>query len=156
MGFPTTFASLRTIVASVSYHKFRAAVAGCERLSFLVSYAWRAYRCIVVAGPLQLFGRILKRGSFRDRSNIGSSRSRAEESGTVRASGYRNRERLIVTFATATISESVQLPELLADYTVRRDRNSRLVPTARLVDESSSTGLRHRNCWVCHPGRGLQ
>jgi hypothetical protein len=71
-----------------SYGECRAAVAGCERLFFLVGYAWRAYRCIVVAGPHQLFGRILKRGSFLGRSNIGSSRSSAEGSGTVRASGY--------------------------------------------------------------------
>jgi hypothetical protein len=35
----------------------------------------------------------------------------------------RNRERLTVTFATATISEFVQLPELLADYIERRGLN---------------------------------
>jgi hypothetical protein len=36
LAFAAKFANLRAIVASVSYRKFRAAVAGCERLSFLV------------------------------------------------------------------------------------------------------------------------
>jgi hypothetical protein len=53
------------------------------------------------------------------------------------------------------ILEFVQLLELLADYIEHRDLNSRLTPTARLGDESSSMELRHRNCWVCRPGLGL-
>ena len=52
-------------------------------------------------------------------------------------------------------SEFVQLLELLADYTGRRDRNSRLTPTARLEDENSNMELLHQNCLVCRPGRGL-
>jgi hypothetical protein len=41
----------------------------------------------------------------------------------IQSQWVRNRERLTVTFATATISKFVQLLELLADYTARRDLN---------------------------------
>jgi len=41
----------------------------------------------------------------------------------IQSQWVRNRERLTVTFATATISKFVQLLELLADYTARRGLN---------------------------------
>ena len=58
--------------------------------------------------------------------------------------------------AKDSISEFVQPLELLVNCIARRDLNSRLTPTARPGDASSSMELLHRNYSVCRPGRGLQ